>query len=120
MSEERGPTKEQLVPLLSRGMELSGARLAPETVTSLADVFEFLLWHFVDYDLKAYLDIGEIGESKFATQPPAEADGTFKVEAGVLDGAAFGKVPLELALEVGQGRIMETCSKGLSPSMGTI
>jgi hypothetical protein len=108
------------VPLLSRGMELSGARLAPETVTSLADIFEVLLWRFVDYGLKAYLDIREMGESKFTTQLPAEADGTFKVEAGVLHGAAFGKVRVALAFEVGQGRMMETCSKGFSPSMETI
>jgi hypothetical protein len=105
MAEERELVKEDLVPLLSRAIELAGSQLAPETVGSVAEVFQVLLWHFVDYDLKVYLLIGEAGDLSFVTQPPGEADGTIKLEAGMLHDLALGKVSLPLAFLSGKLRL---------------
>lgn len=105
MAEERRPTKEELVPLLSQAIELAATQLAPETVGSVAEVFQILLWHFVDHDVKAYLVIGDAGDLSFVTQPPREADGTIKIEAGMLHDVAFGKVPVALAFLSGKLRL---------------
>jgi len=105
MIEERRPTREELVPLLSRAMELAGAQLAPDTVRSVAEVFQVLLWHFVDYDLKAYLVIGDTGDLSFVTQAPKEPDGKIKIEADMLHDVAFGKVPIALAFLGGKLRL---------------
>jgi hypothetical protein len=105
MIEERRPTREELVPLLSRAMELAGAQLAPDTVRSVAEVFQVLFWHFVDYDLKAYLVIGDTGDLSFVTQAPREPDGKIKIEADMLHDVAFGKVPIALAFLGGKLRL---------------
>jgi len=105
MIEEQRPTREQLVPLLSRAIELAGAQLAPETVRSVAEAFQVLRWDFMDYGLEAYLVIGDAGDLSFVTQAPREADGTIKMDAGMLHDLALGKVSLPLAFLGGKLRL---------------
>lgn len=105
MAEGRRPTREELVPLLSRAIELAEIQLAPDAVRSVAEVFQVLLWHFTDCDLKAYLVIGAAGKLSFVTQAPREPDGKIKIEVDMLHDVAFGKVPIALAFLGGKLRL---------------
>ena len=102
MAEERRPTKDELIPLLSRAIESAGAQLAPEAVRSVAEVFQVLLWRFVDHDIEAYLVISDAGDLSFVAQPPRQADGATKIEASTLHDVALGKMPVALAFLSGK------------------
>ena len=105
MSDDRKPSQEQLLPLLSRAIELAGAKLAPETLKSVGEVFQVLLWDFVDCGVKAYLIIGDEGQLSFVSQADRAADGTVKIEARALHDMALGRVPVALAFLGGKLRV---------------
>ena len=102
---ERRPSKEELYPLLSRAIKLTGTQLAPDTIRAVAEVFSVFLWHFVDYDLKAYFVIGDAGDLSFVLQAPGEVDGTVKLEAAVLHDIALGRTPVAMAFLSGKLRL---------------